>query len=45
MVQVYRKKWVIHIERATKDKKNGAQMGAAKALCSIQRPCHLSSLV
>jgi hypothetical protein len=40
VVEVYRKKWVIHIERITKDKKNGER------LASVQRTncCHKGGL-
>ena len=32
VVQVYRKKWVIHIERITREKTNGVCLGQAAAM-------------
>ena len=36
VVQVYRKKWVIHVDRVTRDKSNGA---------TVQIPVHPSNVV
>ena len=36
VVQVYRKKWVVHVERVTRDKSNGA---------TVQLPIHPSNVV
>lgn len=42
VVQVYRKKWIIHIERVSKDKKNGEApyRGPEEAHTCHERTCH-----
>ena len=34
VVQVYRKKWIIHVERVTRDKVNGKPAGIVVQNCS-----------
>ena len=43
MVQVYRKKWVIHIERITREKVNGACPPLLALLVPTETPSNLHS--